>query len=352
MLMRLYMLVIWASIILIALTACSPKQSLPGELTPIPTLIPATTVSQNLVQGEKVPSVIESYPAGVPAAEAGRTPYGEYCAECHGSDGNGLVPNARNFVDQDYMHGETPSSFYQVITEGRGADMPAFGEQLTSDERWDLAYFVWRFSTDEAVIDNGRAIYNANCVSCHGEDGRSMILGAANFTDQRFMSNRSPSDLYLVITQGKGSMPAWQARLSQAERWQVIDYINTFSYDPIIDADVAISTPVLEPTQVERPECASYLDQTNPYDWEDEVAVSKGETIYKPCAGCHDESGTGGIPGVPDFTSPLFRANLQNNSNIYLCSIAEGLNAMPSFKNSMSEEEIWQVLVYINTLEN
>jgi mono/diheme cytochrome c family protein len=292
----------------------------------------------------------------VPAAEAGKSLYAEYCAECHGTDGNGLVPNARNFVDQDYMHGETPSSFYQVITEGRGADMPDFGEQLSSDERWDLAYYVWRFSTDEGAIDNGREIYNADCVSCHGEDGRSMILGAADFSDQRFMSNRSPSDLFLVVTQGKGSMPAWQARLSQDERWQVIDYINTFSYDPTIDAEedgeAAIATPVPEAIQVERPECASYLDQTLPYDWEDKAAVSAGENLYKSCTGCHGEDGAGAVPGVPDFSSPLFKTDLQDNTNNYLCSIAEGLNAMPSYKSSMSADEIWQVLVYIKTLEN
>lgn len=349
MLKHPYVLVFCASIILIAFAACSPQQSLPEKLTPIPTLIPATMVSKELKRGEIVPSVIESFPAGVPAAEVGRSLYGEYCAECHGTDGNGLVPNARNFVDQDYMHGETPASFYQVISEGRGADMPSFGEQLNSDERWDLTYFVWRFSTGEEALNTGREIYNANCISCHGEDGRSMILGSADFSDQRLMANRSPSDLYQVVTQGKGSMPAWQARLSQAERWQVIDYINAFSYDPAIDTEVTISTPVPEPTKVERSECASYLDEANPYDWNDEAIISEGEKLYKPCVSCHGEDGSGGIPGVPDFTSPLFRTNLQNNTNIYVCSIAEGLNTMPAFKTSMSEEEIWQVLVYINT---
>lgn len=350
---RIKTLAFWLFLQAIMIASCTPQQLQIEGPTPIPTLIPATMPPSNLQPTESAPLVVEGYPAGMPSAEAGRVLYNEHCAECHGFDGNGLVPNARNFGDVDYMRGETPASFYVTISEGRAPDMPEFGTVLSSDERWDVTYYVWNFSTSEQSLTEGQKIYTDNCVACHGADGRSMILGAANFSDIRFMANQSPSELYIVVTQGKGSMPAWQARLDQDERWNSIDYIYTFSYVPVMDQEVTVSTTsVPEPTPEDHPECAAYLDETNPYDWDDPQAISSGEEVYSACTGCHGEDGTGQIPGIIDFTSPAIRAELLEESGHLYCSIAEGRNAMPSFKSTLNEDEIWQVLTYIGTLGN
>ena len=334
--------------LMIILTACTPPQPLPAGLTPIPTLIPATIPPSNIEPAEVSLPVIESYPAGLPSALSGQSLYAEKCASCHGFDGNGLVPNARNFGDVDYMRGETPADFYLIITEGRRPDMPAFGEELTSDERWAVVYYVWRFSTTDEILQGGNEIYLENCASCHGEDGRSMILGAANFPDQRFMANRSPSDLYVSVTQGLGSMPAWQARLSQDDRWAVIDYIRTFTYAPQIGEAVEVTTAESASSESERPECAPYLEQTNLFDWNDGDAIAAGQNLYNSnCSGCHGEDGTGRLPGILDFTDPTAQADLRNNGGKYLCSIAEGYQSMPSFSDKFSEEEMWQLLVWI-----
>jgi mono/diheme cytochrome c family protein len=336
-------------VISITLTACAPQNRLPEGLTPIPTLIPATISPSNQQPTEIPIQVIESYPAGLPSAANGQSLYNEHCASCHGLDGNGVVPNARNFGDVDYMRGETPGEFYAIITEGRGEDMPAFGEELTSDERWAVVYYVWRFSTTNDMLQEGNVIYQDDCVSCHGADGRSQILGAANFPDQRFMANQSPSNLYVSVTQGKGSMPAWQARLSQDERWSVIDYIRTFTYDPQI-SEGEIAEDDSTGIENERPECAPYLEETNPLAWDDAGAIAAGQALYdEDCAGCHGEDGAGRVPGVPDFTDPSSQAETPGNTSIYICSIAEGFENMPPFKDQLSEEEMWQVLVYIAT---
>ena len=342
---------LWIVSISVIITACAPQQQLLVAPTPIPTLIPATLSPSNQQPTEIPAQVVESYPAGLPSALTGQSLYVEHCASCHGLDGNGLVPNARNFGDVDYMRGETPADFYVILTEGRGEDMPAFGEELTSDERWDVVYYVWRFSTTHEELKDGNEIYTDDCVSCHGEDGRSQILGAANFPDQRFMANKSPSDLYVSVTQGQGSMPAWQARLSQEERWAVIDYIRTFTYDPQVDDDTEIETSDSASGESERPECSPYLEQTNPFEWDDTDALAAGETLYNTnCAGCHGEDGVGRLPGILDFTDPASKADLPGNTNKYLCSIAEGYENMPPFKDKLSEEEMWQLLVWIAAL--
>jgi len=304
----------------------------------------------NLEPTQAAPQVIEGYPAGIPSAESGRILYAEHCAECHGVDGVGVVPNARNFNDVDYMRGEAPGSFYLVITEGRRQDMPAFGETISSDDRWDVAFYVWRFSTSEDKLANGQQIYSENCIACHGESGRSMILGAADLSDLRFMANRTPSDLYLVITQGRGSMPAFQARLSQDERWDVIDYLYTFTYDPNVSASESEApTSEPEPTQTVTTECAAYLDQTNIFTWGDSDAIASGEAIFANCEGCHGSDGKGRLPSTPDFSKPAFSAGMRDNPGKYYCIVAEGLNAMPAYKSSLSESEIWQVLTYLET---
>jgi len=339
------------TVLFLILTACAPQNRLPEGLTPIPTLIPVTSQPGGIKPTESPSKVIESYPAGLPSAKDGQNLYDENCASCHGIDGNGVVANARNFGDVDYMRGETPANFYVVLTEGRGADMPAFGQDLTSDQRWNVVYYVWRFSTSQEILNDGSIIYADNCSACHGEDGRSLILGAANFTDHRFMANQSPSNLYVAVTQGQGSMPAWQARLSQDERWAVIDYIRTFTYDPQIEAEDTLPATETPTSEAARTECQPYIGQVNPFEWGNTDALAAGQTLFDlNCSSCHGEDGKGRLPGILDFTDPATHNDIRENPGEYVCSITEGYQRMPAFKEKLSSDEIWQLIVWIASL--
>ncbi len=337
---------VFATFMILFLTACTAPQSLPAGLTPIPTLIPATEPSSPLSETALPSFPIQSYPARLPSAEMGSPLYQTHCASCHGEDGNGVVPGARNFGDLDYMRGETPASFYTTVTEGRG-EMQGFRDTLTSDELWDVIFYVWRFSTDAEKLALGEHLYADNCQICHGDDGSGEVLGAADFSDLRVVDNQAPRDFYLVTTQGKGSMPAWQGRLSQDERWSVIDYVRTFSYDPTLPGDV-----VAEPLPTSTPEeivCdPKYLDQTNPFDWNDTAASIAGQVIYdQACGMCHGVDGSGAIPGSPDYTDPEVAENLRLNGGENLCVVADGREAMPGWKETLTDEQMWEVLTYI-----
>jgi len=337
--------------VLVALVACSPPQTQPAGPTPIPTLIPATLPVRVIDPVETPVLIVESFPAGVPSASDGQSLFVSQCAECHGEDGKGLLPSARDFGDVDYMRGETPAEFYTIISEGRGDDMPAFANTLTSDERWDIVYYIWRFSTTDVTLLSGRELYASSCIACHGETGRSMILGAANFSDPRYSSRQSPSDFYVAITQGRGSMPAYQARLDQDDRWAVIDYIRTFNYDATLGDEIALADLDIDTIDSRQPDCSPYLELTNPFEWDDSQQISAGEALYTNCAGCHAEDGTGEIPGILDFTNPVFQGELEENQSKYLCSIAEGINDMFGWKDVLATEEMWQLLVYMASLE-
>src|SRR5574341_2358131 len=101
-------------------SACAPQSGLPSGQTPIPTLVPVTEPGSPLGVTEQPSFTIQSYPARLPSSAAGEALYAANCAQCHGVDGSGVVPGARNFADLDYMRGETPAFFYSVVTEGRG----------------------------------------------------------------------------------------------------------------------------------------------------------------------------------------------------------------------------------------
>ena len=330
-------------------SSCAPPQNLPAGPTPIPTLIPATVPGSALGATPAPAFAIQSYPARLPSSALGQPIYRTQCAGCHGDDGNGIVPGARNFGDLDYMRGETPASFYAAVTEGRG-EMPAFRDTLTSDERWDVVLYVWRFSTEPETLALGQHLYDTNCAACHGADGTGAVLGAADFTDLRLVDDRAPRDFYLIVTQGKGSMPAWQGRLSQNERWAVIDYLRTFSYDPVLPGEI-VAAPPATATTVALACDPTYLSQSNPFAWDDATAIAAGQTIYsQACSVCHAPDGAGALPGAPDFSAAETVERLRSNGGELLCIVAEGRQAMPGWKETLSAGQMWQVLTYIATL--
>jgi mono/diheme cytochrome c family protein len=247
------------------------------------------------------------------------------------------------------MRAETPTDFYLAVTEGRG-EMPGYTDTLNSDERWDVVFYVWRLSTTADTLVSGQRIYAQNCASCHGETGAGDLIGSADLTNLRAMADLTSQSLFLTITQGRGSMPAWQSLLSQDERWAVIDYVRTFTYDPTLEAEVVLaptSSAPEEPTEI----AGCQPDQSNPFAWDDISAIQAGEPIYEAqCALCHGADGSGALPNAPDFTSTEVNAEFIGNPGVYFCSLTEGKGAMPAYGDSLSVEERWQVLTLIGSL--
>jgi len=215
-------------LIAMALGACTSPQPVAQNLTPIPTLIPATMPPTP--QPTETPPGLD-LPSREPSAANAQAVYEENCASCHGSDGQGKVPGARNFNDIDYIRGALPATFFVAVTNGR-KNMPAWGDKFSVDDRWDLVFYVRQFALTQDVLAQGSEIFSTNCVACHGADGKGAIPGTPNFTDISWSVNRNPGDLYQIVTEGKGAMPSWQAKLSPDERWATVSYAQSFSYKP------------------------------------------------------------------------------------------------------------------------
>jgi mono/diheme cytochrome c family protein len=85
--------------------------------------------------------------------------------------------------------------------------------------------------TSQALKSAG-ALYQQNCVICHGKTGASNGPAAgslpqkpANFTDEKVMRTTTDGELFWKITTGRAPMPSWEDRLSEAERWQLVNYL-------------------------------------------------------------------------------------------------------------------------------
>ena len=83
---------------------------------------------------------------------------------------------------------------------------------------------------------NGRRIYAcaevANCVSCHGQDGRGSPVGKSLHTaDFHSAQVQQQSDVQLaaVVADGRGNMPAFGTRLSKDQIVALVKYIRTLA---------------------------------------------------------------------------------------------------------------------------
>jgi mono/diheme cytochrome c family protein len=77
-------------------------------------------------------------------------------------------------------------------------------------------------------IGNGRQIYQRHCAMCHGQNGDSVMAGAANFNrgEGLFQSEYS---LLARIKSGKNACPAYRGILSEQKIFDVIAYIRTLN---------------------------------------------------------------------------------------------------------------------------
>src|SRR5439155_9544764 len=100
-----------------------------------------------------------------------------------------------------------------------------------------------------ASAERGQALFSQNCVACHGPAGRGDGPGATvlnprppDFT-QPHTAAHSDGYLFNIISNGSpgSAMPSWRGQLSEAERWDLVNYIR--SLNPLTAAGGSRATP-------------------------------------------------------------------------------------------------------------
>jgi high-affinity iron transporter len=192
--------------------------------------------------------VVEDFlPGAPPSPVRGQAVYAAHCVSCHGergagdgADASGLERKPADFSDASFMRAETPSDFFTVVSVGRRrAAMPAWGDVLSVQERWDVISYVRGLATSSAALAQGRGLYLAHCAGCHGEtaDGRGPFASTLptpvpDLRTPAALVRRADADLFAVVTDGVGTaMPGFARSLSDEERWNVVAFLRTASLD-------------------------------------------------------------------------------------------------------------------------
>lgn len=109
---------------------------------------------------------------------------------------------------------------------------------------------------DDASIAAGKATYTAKCASCHGDAGKgdgddAMMYSVkpADFTDAHMMAEMTDGEIFWKMGEGKLPMPSFKKRLTDEQRWQLVNYIRTFSPKPP-------ASPAAPPAPPDKPKSA------------------------------------------------------------------------------------------------
>lgn len=124
----------------------------------------AHALADQLLAAYPVPTA----PDHAPDLARGASVYQSQCAVCHGASGQGdgpaglhLDPRPVNFTDQGRADQRSALSLYEVISQGvDGTPMVSFAKQLSSPDRWALAYYVGSLAYTREQADGEKAWAN------------------------------------------------------------------------------------------------------------------------------------------------------------------------------------------------
>lgn len=216
--------------------------------------------------------------------------------------------------------------------------------------------------TGQALIDRGRQVFQAQCQTCHGPEGRGdgpaaylLFPKPRDFTTGTFRLHSTATgdpptddDLFRTVTNGMpgSAMPSF-GFLTEQDRRAVVAVIKTFAPDVFEwQADARVIEPGTAPP-------------------ESPALTQLGRQVYSRmgCANCHGESGRGDGPAVgtqhdnqgnPAFPNDLTRGIYKGGSDprdIYL-RYTTGMSGspMPSFELNTTDEERWALAYYVRSL--
>ena len=244
--------------------------------------------------------------------------------------------------------------YVQKLGTSRGAWRDVFEPQAVS-----VSVMTIPDSADLRAL--GQEVFVDHCAGCHGARGDGAGRAATflsplprDFTAGVFKFRSTPSgslptdgDLFRTITRGVRwtAMPTWH-EVPDKQRIAVVAYLKTLSKRWTEDAvEPAIPLP---PPPKATPEL-----------------LARGKTLYAQakCAECHGEDGRGHGPSADslqdDFQRPIRPADFTRGqlkaggsvTDVYR-TMTTGLDGtpMPSFGDSMSDEERWAVSYYVLSL--
>ncbi len=248
--------------------------------------------------------------------DRGEKLYNDWCAQCHGYDGDGkgyasgiyTIPQPRDFTSGTYKFRTTPSGeppldedIIRATREGNpGTTMPPW-TRFSDDEVKDIVEYVKIFADEEgtfeeegeffqvgkapavsdALLQQGKEIYDrAKCWECHGKAGRGE--GEKGWQDKfkndwgtrayptdltqswEYRNEAEVEDIFRSVTSGFDGTPmaSFQTSYSDEERWALSHYVESLQVERKTGSALSVrkvdSVPVT--TDDEQWSSVDYLD--------------------------------------------------------------------------------------------
>lgn len=119
---------------------------------------------------------------------------------------------------------------------------------LMAQSDWTVSDAKQKDSNPIAYSDKsvkaGKVVYLGNCKSCHGDVGKDnglpLMPKPTDFANQAFLDGNTDGSIFHKITDGRATMPAYGAILSEQQRGDVTNYIRSFdpNFKPEASAQV------------------------------------------------------------------------------------------------------------------
>jgi cytochrome c oxidase cbb3-type subunit 3 len=170
------------------------------------------------------------------ALKMGGRLFASNCSVCHGSDAKGAY-GFPNLTDNDWLWGGAPETIKTTIMGGRQATMPAWRDVIGEEGIRNVAGYVRTLAGREipeginADIEQGQKIFAANCVACHGSEGKGTeAMGAPDLTDNVWLYGSSFGQIQQTLRYGRnGRMPAQEHILGNDKVHLLAAYVYSLS---------------------------------------------------------------------------------------------------------------------------
>ena len=318
--------------------------------------------------------------------QAGKETFITYCMTCHGDSGNGLgtyagtkIVTPASFRDEPFRSMKDDEFFWHVSEGIQGSVMPPWREALSETQRWQvIGYIRAMFSNpamyepyegeppaDYASLDNpveltietleeGKAIFIRECITCHGDAGRAhgrFVEGLTPPPPDFSAADYAGADdagFFWRISEGLPwtAMPTWKLRYSAEDRWKLVNYLQTVFFQnreaPKVDEGSNFRYPDFYKESMRYPEGVSWM---------------RGRALFADyCAHCHGLAGDGKgwdggylDPTPADFRGMKSKKMVPEAQGEHLAKITFGIKgaAMPSWGEVLTVEERWDLVMFI-----